>query len=280
MEKHRILFHSSDQLTAKKIFDAFQNRTTKKFGQNFLFDANINRRIVASAGDLTDKVVMEIGPGPGGITLEILRQPIKKLFIVEIDRRWAEVWRGLSELFDGKLEIIECDAIKFKEEKISPHVIISNLPYNVSTVLLTKWLANFDKFEKLVLMFQKEVADRLYAKPSTKSYGKLSVLTQWKSKVEKVFDLDPGCFTPPPKVKSTVVRFTPKKVTENFNFFSSVMNDAFLHRRKLFAKTLRKYSENIEEILENLGYSRLVRAEEISVEDFQKLISCLESFPR
>lgn len=275
MEKHQTLFHSSDQLTAKQVFDTFQNRTTKKFGQNFLFDANINRKIVASAGNLAGKVVMEVGPGPGGITLEILKRPIKKLFVVEIDRRWAEVWRGLSELFNGKLEVIEKDALKLREEEVFPQVIISNLPYNVSTVLLTKWLANFDKYEKLILMFQKEVADRLYAKPSTKSYGKLSVLTQWKSKVEKVFDLDPGCFTPPPKVKSTVVKFTPKKVTEDYNFFSSVLNDAFLHRRKLLAKTLRKYAENIEEILEDLGYSRLVRAEEISVEDFQKLISCL-----
>lgn len=275
MGKHQTLFHSSDQLTAKKVFDAFQNRTTKRFGQNFLFNASVNSRIVDSAGDLTDKVVMEVGPGPGGITLEILKRPIKKLFVVEIDRRWAEVWRGLSELFDGKLEVIEKDALKLKEEKFSPQVIISNLPYNISTVLLTKWLANFDRYEKLVLMFQKEVADRLHASPRTKSYGKLSVLTQWKSKVEKVFDLDPGCFTPPPKVKSTVVRFTPKKMQEDYDFFSSVLNDAFLHRRKLLAKTLRKYAENIEEILEDLGYSHLVRAEEISVEDFQKLISSL-----
>ena len=124
-------------------------------------------------------------------------------------------------------------------------------------------------------MFQKEVADRLYAKTCTKSYGKLSVLTQWKSKVEKVFDLEPGCFTPPPKVKSTVVKFTPKEVEEDYNFFSSVLNDAFLHRRKLLSKTLQKYSKNIEEILQSLGYSRLARAEEISVEGFQKLISIL-----
>lgn len=276
MERRQILFHSSDQLTAKKIFDTFQNRTTKKFGQNFLFDANINRRIIASAGDLTDKVVMEVGPGPGGITLEILKQPIKKLFVIEIDKRWAEVWRTLSELFDGKLEVIERDALKFNEEEISPEVIISNLPYNISTVLLTKWLANFDRYEKLVLMFQKEVADRLYSKPRTKLYGKLSVLTQWKSKVEKVFDLDPGSFTPPPKVKSTVVRFVPKETAENYKFFSSVLNDAFSHRRKLLAKTLRKYSKNVGGILESLGYSRLARAEEISVENFQRLISCLE----
>lgn len=273
MEKHQILFHSSDQLSAKRIFDTFQNRAAKRFGQNFLFDAKINHKIVSSAGDLTDKVVMEVGPGPGGLTLEILKQPVKKLYVVEIDRRWAEVWRALADLFDGKLEVIEVDALKFQEEKIAPQVVISNLPYNISTVLLTKWLEKFNRFEKLVLMFQKEVADRLYAKPGTKSYGRLSVLTQWKSEVEKMFDLEPGCFTPPPKIRSTVVRFTPKETSEDFGFFSAVLKDAFLHRRKLLANTLRKYSENIEEILQNLGYSKTVRAEEISVEDFRKLTS-------
>ncbi len=275
MEKHQILFRNSEQLTAKKIFCAFQNKTTKRFGQNFLFDENISRKIVASAGDLVGKVVMEVGPGPGGITLEILKHPIRKLYIVEIDKRWVEVWRRLSELFKGKLEVIERDALKFCEKEISPQVVISNLPYNISTALLTKWLANFDQYEKLILMFQKEVADRLYAKPSTKSYGKLSVLAQWKSKVEKVFDLEPGCFIPPPKVKSTVVKFTPKTTEGDFCFFSSVLNDSFLHRRKLLTTTLGKYSKNIGDILQNLGYSRFVRAEELSVDDFQKLITAL-----
>lgn len=275
MGRSQILFHSCDQLTARKIFDSFQNRATKRFGQNFLFDPNINRKIISSAGDLSDKVVMEVGPGPGGLTLEILRQPIKKLYVVEVDSRWAEVWRSLSDLFNGKLEVIEQDALKFDEKSIAPQIIISNLPYNISTVLLGKWLANFDQFERLVLMFQKEVADRLYAKPSTKSYGKLSVLTQWKSNVEKVFDLDPGSFVPPPKVKSTVVRFTPKNTTENYRLFSSIVNDAFLHRRKLLSKSLKKYSAQIEDILKELGYSKTVRAEEVTVMDFQKLVNIL-----
>lgn len=275
MEPCQISFLNSDQLTAKLIFSAFPNATTKKFGQNFIFDTNVNRKIVASAGDLTNKIIMEVGPGPGGLTLEILKQPIKKLYVVEIDKRWADVWRKLSEKFDGKLEVIEKDALKFDENSILPQVIISNLPYNVSTLLLTKWLENFDKYERFVLMFQKEVADRLYAKKSTKSYSKLSVLTQWKSKVEKAFDLNPGCFSPPPKVKSTVVKFFPKTVQEDYKLFSAILNDAFLHRRKLLVKTLKKYSENIEEILKDLGYSKLVRAEEISVEDFIKLVNKL-----
>lgn len=275
MELSQISFLSCDRLTAKQVFSAFPNATRKEFGQNFIFDVNVNKKIVASAGDLSDKVVMEVGPGPGGLTLEILKQPIKKLYVVEIDKRWASAWRMLSERFNGKLEVIEQDALKFDESTISPQIIISNLPYNISTLLLTKWLANFDRYEKLVLMFQKEVADRLYAKKSTKSYGKLSVLTQWKSEVEKAFDLEPGCFTPPPKVRSTVVKFFPKIVYEDYKLFSAVLNDAFLHRRKLLVKALKKYSENIGKILENLGYSKLVRAEEISVEDFRKLVGIL-----
>lgn len=277
MERFPILFHSFDQLTAKKIFERFQNRATKRFGQNFLFDPNINRKIIDSAGCLFGKVVMEVGPGPGGLTLEILRQPIKKLYILEIDNRWAEVWRNLSPLFDGKLEVIEQDALKFNEETISPQVIISNLPYNISTVLLTKWLPKFDQFDRLILMFQKEVADRLYAKPSTKSYGKLSVLTQWKSDVKKVFDLDPGSFVPPPKVKSTVVKFIPKNTKEDYTLFSSVVNDAFLHRRKLLSKSLKKYSKQIGNILSELGYSKMARAEEINVRDFQRLVSLFQN---
>ncbi len=277
MEPYQTSFSSSDQLTAKSIFSAFPNATTKRFGQNFIFDSNINEKIVASAGDLENKVVMEVGPGPGGLTLEILKRSIKKLYVVEIDERWADVWRKLSKRFNGKLEVIEQDALKFDEKKISPQVIISNLPYNISTLLLTKWLADFDRYERLILMFQKEVADRLYAKKSTKSYGKLSVLAQWKSEVEKAFDLDPGCFSPPPKVKSTVVKFFPKVVREDYELFSKILNDAFLHRRKLLVKALKKYSENIEEILKDLGYSRLVRAEEISVEDFRRLVELLSN---
>ena len=221
MERSPILFESSEELSAKKIFSIFTNKAEKKFGQNFIFDENINRKIVSSAGDLSDQIVMEVGPGPGGLTLEILKQPIKKLYILEIDKRWVEVWKTLSPLFNGKLEVVETDALKFDLNKIAPQIIISNLPYNISTQLLIKWFPNFDTFKILVLMFQKEVADRLYAKPMTKNYGRLSVLAQWKSQVEKVFDLDPGCFSPPQKVKSTVVKSIPRKTfSENFFLFS------------------------------------------------------------
>lgn len=280
MEIGLTFFKTAEELSAKKIFSVFQNQTEKRFGQNFLFDEKINRKIVYAAGDLTNRVVMEVGPGPGGITLEILKHPIKKLYVVEFDPRWAKAWRELSNLFDRKLEVVECDALQFDEQQISPQVIISNLPYNISSPLLFKWLRSFDKFEKLVLMFQKEVAERLFAPPNTKSYGKLSIMAQWKSSVEKVLDLEPGSFFPPPKVSSTIVKFIPYPYGEdfqNFDKFSQLLNTAFLHRRKIVISSLKKFNKNIPMILANFNYPQTVRAEEISVSDYIRLMKLLNA---
>ncbi len=268
-------FYELNKLTARHLFNNFYVQTQKKLGQNFIFDEKIIKKIVSAAGDLKDLIVMEVGPGPGGLTLEILKHPIKKLYIIEFDSRWVEIWQNLMPLFDDKLEVIYCDALNFDELSISPQVIISNLPYNISTQLLTKWLPNFDRFKELILMFQKEVGDRLYAKPSTKNYGRLSVLCQWKAKVEKILDLESGSFYPPPKIKSTVVKFTPHEKDELFQhypLFSKLVEAAFLHRRKTVIKSWKKYSQDIESILLNLGYNNRVRGEEIHVEDFQKIV--------
>ncbi len=264
-------------ISAKTIFDEFYRKTSKRFGQNFLFNESINRKIVSSAGDLSSKVVAEVGPGPGGLTLEILKQDVKRLYVIEYDKHWVETWRQLQHLFDGKLEVIECDALKFDMKNISPQIIISNLPYNISTQLLCKWLPEFDLYEKLLLMFQKEVAERLYATHGTKAYGKLSVLAQWKSKVTKKFDLEPGSFTPPPKVKSTVVEFVPFKEISSrdldFKMFSNFLTDIFAHRRKKVEKSMQKYFDNPESILRQFGYDKNTRAEDISVEDYLSMFA-------
>lgn len=265
------------ELSAKGIFDAFLNRAEKKFGQNFLFDEKINRKIVSVAGVLDGKTVVEVGPGPGGITLEILKQNIKKLYVIEFDARVAEVWRTLQSQFKGKLEIIECDALKFDLKRISPNIVISNLPYNISTELLLRWLPEFDICERYVLMFQKEVADRLCAVPKTKDYGRLSVLTQWKAQVTKAFDLDPGSFFPPPKVKSTVLKFEPFKKTDivgvdYYGEFSKLLTEVFAHRRKMMLKFLGKFFADPKKALISIGYHESVRAEEISVTDYVRLL--------
>lgn len=262
-------------ISAKKIFDEFFKKTSKRFGQNFLFNENINRKIVSTAGDLNSKVVAEIGPGPGGLTLEILKQNIKRLYIIEYDKHWAEIWRQLQHLFNGKLEVIECDALDFDMKIVAPQIIISNLPYNISTQLFFKWLPEFNLYEKLILMFQKEVADRICAQYGTKAYGKLSVLAQWKSKVTKKFNLEPGSFTPPPKIKSSVVEFIPFKDNSNvdFSYFSNFLTDIFAHRRKIITKAMQKYFDNPESILKQFGYSYRTRAEEISTEDYLEIFA-------
>lgn len=260
-------------LSAKDIYDRSLHKADKKFGQNFLFDPKINSKIVSVAGNLDEKVVVEIGPGPGGLTLEILKRNIKKLYVVEIDPRWAQIWNDLKPEFGGKLEVIEQDALQFDLRDVSPNVVISNLPYNVSTELLCGWLRYFDICQCYVLMFQKEVADRLYAVPKTKAYGRLSILTQWKSNVSKIFDLEPGSYFPPPKVRSSVLKFEPfnaKNIVcaDEYDEFNKLLSAAFLHRRKMLISYMRKSCQDIDKTITSLGYNTNVRAEEISVADY------------
>jgi 16S rRNA (adenine1518-N6/adenine1519-N6)-dimethyltransferase len=318
----------SYELSARSIFREFFGSPIKRLGQNFLFDENINRKIVSSAGDLSGKTVLEVGAGPGGLTLEILKSNVSKLHVVELDPHWANVWRTLQAKFDNKLEVIESDALKVDFKLIKPDIIISNLPYNISTQLLFKWLREFFLYEKLILMFQKEVADRLYAIPCTKEYGRISVLTQSVSNVSKVFDLEPGSFTPAPNVKSTVVKIVPhtnwqigsnalhsekrdkflgaykaqnrnvlsvhKDTTNGFNevecgknaicrrlleTFSDMLNNIFMHRRKIVSKSLGKYFSDPILMLKDLGYDSNTRPEQIKVDDYvQMFFMCSTSF--
>ncbi|MDR1235744.1 MAG: 16S rRNA (adenine(1518)-N(6)/adenine(1519)-N(6))-dimethyltransferase RsmA [Holosporaceae bacterium] len=273
MDPSLITSSSAAELSAKKIFGAFPRRAEKRFGQNFLFDEKINRKIVSSAGDLSGKVVAEVGPGPGGLTLEILKHDIKKLYIVEVDPHWSRVWKNLGASFFEKSEVIECDALQCNFKDLAPDVIISNLPYNISTTLLVKWLKELDFCEKLILMFQKEVAERLYAVPATKSYGRLSVLAQSRSRVEKVFDLEPGSFFPAPKVKSAVLKFTLHSERPcDFCLFSDLLAAVFAHRRKVAVKSLSDFFPDPERVLVELGYNKNTRAEEISVKDYIELM--------
>jgi 16S rRNA (adenine1518-N6/adenine1519-N6)-dimethyltransferase len=272
LERCLLLPNDLTKITANLLFHMHLCATKKKFGQHFLFDAKINRKIVSLAGGLHDKVVVEVGPGPGGLTLEILKQNVKKIVLVEIDSHWCNVWNDLGVQFDKKVDVMEQDALLCDYRCISPHVIISNLPYNISVPLLCKWLTELDTFESLILMFQKEVADRLCARPATKAYGKLSVMAQYLARIEKVFEIEPGSFLPAPKVKSAVLKITPhinRRVWSDL--FSALLTHAFVHRRKTVAKTLAKFIKNPEQTLRDLGYNASARAEEISVEDYAKL---------
>ncbi len=266
----------SSDLSPKKIFDLYFSVARKNFGQNFLFDPKINARIVDAAGDVSDKIVTEIGPGPGGLTLEILKRDIAKLYVIEFDQHWVAVWNDLKPVFSGKLEVINCDALKFDMNDISPDIIISNLPYNISTQVLFNLFRDFHKYEKVILMFQREVADRICAKNDTKNYGKLSVLTQWKSKVRKLFDLSPGSFFPAPKVRSSLLEFLPYKNLENgdeLDLFSDMLSTVFSQRRKTVMKMFAKIFSNAEQVLRDFGYDKNTRAEQISVQDYIQIFS-------
>ena len=254
-------------------------RAIKNLGQHFLFDLNITRKIVNYAGNLEGMNIIEIGPGPGGLTQAILEKNINKLTVIEFDERAIA---GLQELQQHypKLEVMSGDALEqdLREITPAPRVIMSNLPYNISTKLLTNWLDYADEFEFMILMFQKEVAERLYAVPRTKDYGRLSVITQWLAKVENLFDLPPSVFTPPPKVTSSVVKITPYKTPlypADKKKMENVLRTAFGQRRKMLRSSLKPVLPDVEAQLTAIGIKPTARAEELSVEDFTKIANLL-----
>ena len=264
-------------LSARDILNRFSHVARKQLGQNFLLDPVINQRIVSNLGDLKGKKILEIGPGPGGLTVELLSHQLEELYLVELDKRWIDAWTQLKTEFDLPITIIEADILQFDLSTINPSIVVSNLPYNVSTAALSRLWHHFHSYEQLLLMFQKEVADRICAQPNSKDYGGISVISQWLSDVKKIQTLEAGSFFPAPKIKSTVVKFTPRKITQTDEMISNMqqmLNSCFSQRRKKVIKALEKLIPNAHERLAQLGYSLDTRAEQISVEDFVKL--CLE----
>ena len=184
----------------------------KSLGQNFLIDRNVLEQIVDTV-EITNKEVLEIGPGSGNLTTFILKKKPKKVYVIEKDDELALL---LQDKFTDEITIINDDVLKISEDKITSEklTVFGNLPYNISTEILSKWITNLDKkiwFENLVLMFQKEVAERIIAKPNTSKYGRLSILSNWKLNIKKIMDIKPQSFSPRPKIDSTLLLFTPKE---------------------------------------------------------------------
>ena len=212
----------------------------KTLGQHFLLNERITDRIAGLAGNLSDTHVIEIGPGPGGLTRSLLMADAKKVVAVEKDARAMPLLAELERLSEGRLTIVEADALKVDAQQLTPapRAIIANLPYNVGTALLVQWLLQIERdsgvYEFLVLMFQKEVAERLCAAPCSKDYGRLSVLSQWLCEVDYAFELPPGAFSPPPKVSSAVVVLKPRKERLNAKFerLELLLAAGFNQRRK------------------------------------------------
>jgi 16S rRNA (adenine1518-N6/adenine1519-N6)-dimethyltransferase len=250
----------------------------KRFGQHFLLDPSILRRIVAAAGDLRDVTVLEVGPGPGGLTRSLLEAGVTRLVAVERDPRFVTHLRDLKLEAGRRLEIVEGDALALDPctltEDGRPLRIVANLPYNVATPLLFAWLDHLACIELMVLMFQKEVALRLAAAPGGGDYGRLSVMVQSSCRVERLFDLPPAAFTPPPKVSSSVVRLTPlpeRPASDLHQALIAVTRAAFGQRRKMLRQSLRALGGDPMALLAAAGIEPTRRAEELSLDEFRRL---------
>ena len=254
----------------------------KGLGQHFLFDLNLTGRIARTAGPLAGKTVIEVGPGPGGLTRALLDAGAERLVVIERDARCIDALREIAEAYPNRLEILEGDALKIRAASLgpAPRVIVSNLPYNISTVLLRNWFDELDAIESMTLMFQREVAQRLAAAPGGKDYGRLSVLTQWLCEISLAFSLPAAAFTPPPKIDSSVVRFTPRPLPlapARKDILEKTTAAAFGQRRKMLRASLRSLGHDTETLLKDAGIDPTRRAETLSVTEFCTLARAVEA---
>ncbi len=256
----------------------------KSLGQNFLFDLNLTRRIARAAGSLDGVTIVEIGPGPGGLTRALLMEGASRVIAVERDERTLPALAEISAAYPGRLEVISADALEvnWRDVIVGPAKIVANLPYNVATALLLGWISDEvwpPWFSSLTLMFQKEVAERIVAKPGTEHYGRLSIISQWRCTAQKLFDVNRSAFTPPPKITSSIVHLVPRAVCEpicELKNLERVTAAGFGQRRKMLRSSLKAVFENPEAVLENLGLEPQKRAEELSVSDFARLAQILK----
>ena len=257
----------------------------KALGQHFLLDANLTGRIARAAGDLSDGTTIEIGPGPGGLTRALLAAGAGRLVVLEKDRRCLDALAELAAAAGGRLEVLEADALERPTAGLGdpPRRIVANLPYNVSTPLLLGWLreiyADPASYEALTLMFQKEVAQRLAARPREGAYGRLSVVTSWLTEVELLFDIRPQAFTPPPKVTSTLVRLTPRPVPAceaSWEALEAVTAAAFGQRRKMLRQSLKRLGADTPALIAGAGVEETRRAEELDLAQFCALARALQ----
>jgi 16S rRNA (adenine1518-N6/adenine1519-N6)-dimethyltransferase len=254
----------------------------KSLGQNFLLDLNLTGRIARAAGPLEGVTVVEVGPGPGGLTRALLAEGACKVIAVERDDRAVAALAEIAQRYPGRLDVISDDALT---RDLNPHAeparVVANLPYNIATPLLISWLTAEPWppwFDRLVLMFQREVAERIVAPPGGKQYGRLSVLAGWRTRAKILFDVHPSAFVPPPKVTSSVVELVPRPdalVCDRL-LLEQVTAAAFGQRRKMLRQSLKTLQIDPAPLLDATGIEPTARAEEISVEGFVALARALE----
>ncbi len=255
----------------------------KSFGQNFLLDLNLTSKIARIPGDLSNSVIYEVGPGPGGLTRGLLTSGAKQVVAAEMDERCVAALADVSDAYDGRLTVINADALDVDEPMLlglsgrEEARIVANLPYNVGTALFIKWLT-LDSwlpwYKSLTLMFQQEVAERIVAKPGSKAYGRLSVLAQWRGTVRIAMRVPAAAFTPPPKVASAIIHYEPMEPVNNkvaLKDLEKVVERAFGQRRKMLRASLKGLEVPVQSLLEAAGLEPTLRAENVSVPEFVEL---------
>ncbi len=253
----------------------------KSLGQNFLIDRDVLEKIVDTV-DINNKEVLEIGPGSGNLTTYILKKKPKNVYVIEKDNDLSLL---LEEKFNNEITIINDDVLKIAEDKISDSklLVFGNLPYNISTEILSKWIINLGKnfwFESLVLMFQKEVADRIIAEPNTSRYGRLSILSSWKLNIQKIMDIKPESFSPRPKIDSSLLLFTPKEdyfELKNAKNLETITRIFFSQRRKMLKKPFNQVFKNAKEISEKFKIDLNLRPQNLEPKIYFELVKEYEN---
>ena len=276
----------------REVVARFDIAPKKALGQNFLFDLNLTRRIARAAGPLEDATVIEIGPGSGGLTRELLVEGAKRVVAIERDARCLAALAEIAAHYPGRLHVIEGDALEVDMQALcakyateGPVRVCANLPYNISTVLLTKWLEADDwppAWDRLTLMFQREVAERIVATPAERvDYGRLAVLCGWRTQARILFDVAPSAFTPPPKVTSSIVELRPREapLACDKRTLLAITQAAFGQRRKMLRQSLKGIAPggDAEALLRAAGIEPTRRAEEVDVAGFIALANALRA---
>ena len=269
----------------REVIARFGLGAKKSLGQNFLFDLNLTRRIARAAAPLQGFTILEVGPGPGGLTRALLLEGATRIVAIERDTRAIAALNEIAAAFPGRLTVVEGDALAADWPALvkGPAKIVANLPYNIATPLLTGWLTEGPWppwFSSLTLMFQKEVAERIVAKPGGKDYGRLSVLCQWRCETKKLFDVNRSAFTPPPKVTSSIVQLTPRAVPTDgcrIEVLERVTAAAFGQRRKMLRSSLKTLVAEPELLLAAAGIDPELRAEQVPVAGFATMARLLDS---
>lgn len=269
----------------REVIRAHDLRAKKSFGQNFLLDLNLTARIARVAGDLSGSDVLEVGPGPGGLTRGLLAEGARRVLAIEKDARCLPALAEIAVAYPGRLEVIEGDALAVDAlAHLTPPIkVVANLPYNVGTELLIRWMTPDQwppYWDSLTLMFQREVAERIVAKPGSKAYGRLALMVQWRADAKIALHLPPEAFTPPPKVSSSVVHITrleAPRYPADARVLERLVAAGFNQRRKMLRASLKGQHLQIEALLEQSGIAPTARAEEIGLEAWCRLARAFRS---